>query len=119
VLCYSIAGAAFTAVVAVLKARDAYEFLSLFSLCLSALFVCAALTLSVIRLSRGRWLYAAFSAAWVSVSGMLAFSLGEGWEAALGEVPVVLSCAVALAGAAVFIYQISKMLTEVEGYAVA
>ena len=120
VVCYSVGGAAFTAIIAVMGAKDAYEFLSLFPLCLSALFICAALSLTVTRFARSKWANAAFSAAWVFVSAAPAFSLNEKWETLLGGVPAILSAIIAAAGAAVFMYQIARMIsTEVEKYAVA
>jgi hypothetical protein len=119
VVFYSVLGAAFTAVIAVLGAKDAYEFLSLFPLCLSALFVCAALSLTIMRFFHGKWVHAGFSAAWVFVSIMLAFSLNKRWETLLSGTPVLLSVIVALIGAAVLAYQISRMLSEVDKYAVA
>ena len=119
VVCYSLLGAVFTAVTAVLKAADFYEFLAIFPLCLSALFVCAALSLSVMRYARKIWANAAFSAVWVFANLTLPLSFGERWETLLGSTPVVLSAAVAVIGAAILIYQISKMLSEVEKYAVA
>jgi hypothetical protein len=119
VVCYSVAGATFTAVVALISAENVYEFLSLFSLCLSALFVCAALSLSAIRLLRNKWISVAYSAAWIFVNVALTYSFGERWEAILGGVPMALSISIALIGATVLVYQISRMLSEVDKYAVA
>ena len=115
---YSVAGAAFTAVIAVIGARDVYDFLSLFPLCLSALFICALLSLSIMRFARGKWANAVFSAAWVLVSSVPAFSHNEQWEALLGATPMFLSVIVAAVGAAALAYQISRMLSEVGIYAV-
>ena len=117
--CYSVVGAAFTAIVSVIGAESFYEFAALFPLCLSALFVCAALSLTAIRWLKGRWVLAAFSAAWLIVSVALPFSRNELWEAFLSRVPIAVSAAVALAGIAVFSYQGSKMLSEVKKYAYA
>jgi hypothetical protein len=119
VLCYSIAGAVFTAIIAVINARDVYEFFSIFTLCLSALFVCAALSLAVIRFMRNNWLCAAFSAVWIFVNIALSFSFNKRWETFLSGVPIAISAIIAIIGAALFVYQISKMLSEVEKYAVA
>ena len=119
VLCYSIAGAVFTAVIAAAGAKDAYEFLSLFSLCLSALFLCAVLSLAVIRRFRGKWSNAVFSAAWIFTNIALPALFGNRWENALGNVPIVISLAVAVIGLAAFTCQISRMLSEVDKYALA
>lgn len=119
VICYSIVGSAFTAVVAAMSATGGYEFLSLFPLCLSAMFICAVLGLSAMRFLPGKWVNAVFSAAWVFVNIALPFSLGEKWEAILRNMPIAISAAFAVFGAAVLAYQISKMLSEVKKYAVA
>ena len=119
VLCYSIIGAVFTAVVAVMGAKDAYDFLSLFALCLSALFICAALSLTVMRYLRNKWASAAFSVAWMLVNIALPALFNDKWEKVLGNIPVAISAAAALIGAAVLAYQISKMLSEVKEYALA
>ena len=118
-VCYSVAGVAFTAVIAAISAKGVYEFFSIFPLCLSALFICAALSLSVARFSRGKWAYAAYSAVWVFASIALPFSLDEKWEQFLAGVPVALSVVIVIIGMAVLAYQISKILSEVDHYAVA
>ncbi|MDR0294282.1 MAG: hypothetical protein LBH95_09055 [Oscillospiraceae bacterium] len=119
VLCYSVAGAAFTAVVAAAGAKDGYEFISLFPLCLSALFACAALSLAAMRFLRGKWGGAAFLAAWAFVSAALPFSLGERWETLLGGTPAAISAVIAVTGAAALAVQLSKMLSEADKYAAA
>ncbi len=119
VICYSVLGSAFTAVVAVVSTDSGYEFLVLFPLCLAALFVCAVLALSVMHVLRGKWGHAAFSAAWVFVNIALPFSLGDKWEAILRGMPIAFSAALAVLGAAMLACQISKMLREAKKYAVA
>ena len=119
VVCYSAVGASFTAIVALMGAKDVYEFLSLFPLCLSALFICAALSLTVMRFVRSKWANAIFSAVWALISIAPAFSLSEKWETFLSGVPAVLSAIVAAICVAAFIYQIARMLSEVDKYVVA
>lgn len=119
VTCYSVVGTVFTAVIAAISADSGYEFLSLFPLCLSALFICAVLGLSAMRFLHGNWVTAAFSAGWAFVNIALPFSLGEKWEAILREMPIAFSVALAVIGVATLASQISKMLSEVKKYAVA
>jgi len=119
VVCYSIAGVVFTMIIAVLGAKGANEFLSLFTLCLSALFMCAALSLSLIRFFRGKWVSAAYSAVWIFMSIVFPFTFKVKWETALSGMPIVLSVTVAAFGAVLLVYQTSKMLSGVEKYAVA
>lgn len=119
VICYSVLGSAFTAVIAAVSADNGYEFLSLFPLCLSALFICAVLALSAMHMLYGKWVHAAFSAAWIFVNIALPFSLGDKWEAILRGVPFAFSVILAVLGAAALAYQISNMLREVKNHAVA
>ena len=119
VVCYSFAGTIFTVIIAAASAEGVYEFLSLFSLCLSALFLCAVLEIAVMRVIRGKWTNAVYSAVWVFVNTLLPLSLGETWENLLLEMPLALSLALAVASILVFAYQVSKMLSEVKKYAVA
>ncbi|MDR2770528.1 MAG: hypothetical protein LBB57_00660 [Clostridiales Family XIII bacterium] len=119
VMCYSLAGIVYSAVVTLLCFEEGFEFASLLSLCLSALFVCAALSLFVLRRLHGRWTGALFAAAWAFVNIAAPYGLGEGWERFLSGLPIAVSAAVALAGAAAFAYQTRKMLTEGRSYAVA
>jgi hypothetical protein len=119
VLCYSLAGAAFTALIALVKAQGVYEFFSLFTLCLAALFACAALMLAFMRLSRSIWLYAGFAVVWVFASAALALAQGAVWENMLADVPLALSAIVAVISAAVFAWQIAGMLRGMDEYAAA
>jgi hypothetical protein len=119
VICYSVVGFVFTVVIATISTDSGYEFLSLFPLCLSALFLCATLSISCMRFLHGKWVNAVFSAVWVFVNIVIPFSLGEKWEAILREIPIVFSVVLAVLGGAALAYQISKMLSEVKKYAVA
>ncbi|MCL2109085.1 MAG: hypothetical protein FWH20_07045 [Oscillospiraceae bacterium] len=119
VLYYSVVGAVFTAIIAVIKMETAYEFFSILTLCLAALFICAALSISIVRYLRKLWANAAFSVAWIFVTAALTFSLGEPWENLLSNTPIIISATVALIGITFFIYQVSKMLSEEKTYAFA
>ncbi|SDS23258.1 hypothetical protein SAMN05444162_1017 [Paenibacillaceae bacterium GAS479] len=119
VICYSIIGSAFTAVVAAISADNGYEFLTLLPLCLSALFVCAVLALFSMHILQGRWVYAAFSAGWIFLNIAIPFSLGEKWEDMLREIPIAYSIVLSVLGAAALTCQILKMLQEVKNHAIA
>jgi hypothetical protein len=119
IICYSIAGALFTAVISLTAAKDAYQFLSLFTLCLSALFICAAISLAAMRYLRNKWFNAVYSFLWVFANIALTFSLNKNWETALSGVPLLISLILAVFGGMLLVYQISKMLSEGKTYAVA
>lgn len=119
VICYSVVGFVFTAVIAAISTDSGYEFLALFPLCLSALFLCAALSISFMHFLHGKWVNAVFSAIWVFVNIVIPFSLGQKWEMVLREMPIAFSVVLAVLGGAAFAYQTSKMLSEVKKYAIA
>ena len=118
VLCYALVGVAFTAIIAAASVHKGYEFLSLFPLCLAALFVCAVFELSALRL-RGKWAAAIFSAAWVFVNATIPFTFRERWEKLLADVPIAISLTICTVGLIVLALQIKNMLSEVRKYAVA
>jgi hypothetical protein len=117
VICYSLAGVVFTAVISLVNATDAANFLSLFTLCLAALFICASISLAAIRYLRNNWFTAVYSFLWVFVNIALSFS--PNWERTLSGVPLIISAILTVFGGLLLIYQISKMLSEGKTYAVA
>ena len=112
VICYSVVGFVFTVVIAIISTDSGYEFFSLFSLCLSAQFLCAILSISFMRFLHGKWVNAVFSAVWVFVNTVIPFLLGEKWEMILSEMPIAFSVVLAILGGAVLAYQVSKMLSK-------
>ncbi|MVO99213.1 hypothetical protein [Paenibacillus lutrae] len=119
VICYSVLGFVFTTVITTISTDSGYEFLSLFPICLSALFLCATLSISFLRFLHGKWVNALFSAVWVFVNIVIPFSLGEKWETTLREMPIAFSVVLAVLGGAALSYQISKMMAGVKKYAIA
>ena len=119
VMCYSAVGVLFTASTAAVMAETANEFLSLFPLCLSSLFLCAVAQFSVLRLIRGKWTVAVISAAWVFVNLAIPYTFLEQWEAFLRGCPAVIGVAAAILSAVALTVQIRKMLMEDKQYAVA
>jgi hypothetical protein len=119
VMCDSLAGIVFSSVIALFSMSNGFEFVPILSLCLSALFLCAVLALTVMRCVRSKWASAVFSAVWTSVNLAILSAFGAAWEAFLSGVPTVLSLAVAAAGAAALAYQIKNMLVEVRIHAAA
>lgn len=119
VICYSVVDFLFTVVIAIISTDSGYEFFSLFPLCLSALFLCAILSISFTRFLHSKWVNAVFSVAWVFVNTVIPFLLGAKWETILRDMPIVFSVVLAILGGAVLAYQVSKMLLEVKKYAIA
>ena len=118
-ICYSLVGVVFTVAVTAFSAENMLQFSHLLPLCLSGLFLCALLKLTVLRFSSSRWTILAFSILWIIINTVLPFILGARWEAFLSSIPIAFTIAFAMLGAAGFIYQTNKLLTEERNYAYA
>ncbi|MFP3153525.1 hypothetical protein LQZ18_03695 [Lachnospiraceae bacterium ZAX-1] len=116
-VCYSIVGAGYTTIVALISANSASEFITMFPLSLLALFVCAVPQLTLTRFARFKWANVVYAAVWVFVNLALPLRIGGAWEKFLAGIPAVVSLGIAIIGAAVILYQIKKMLMEVKPYA--
>ena len=116
---YSLAGVAFASIVAAFTTESIAQFFSILPLCFGGLFLCAAIGLSILRWSHSRWIVAVFSIAWVCINLTLPFALGEYWELFLSGLPLAFTVTFMVAAAAVFLYQINKMLMEGKQYAIA
>jgi hypothetical protein len=117
--CYSLLGLAFSAVIAAVSANSGPEFIALFPLCLSALFLCAILALAANHLLRSQWVHALFAAVWVFANLALPYFWGDQWEALLREMPVIFSIGLAVSGAIILACQLSNMLRGGHTYAAA
>lgn len=118
-ICYSLVGVLFTVIVTAFSAESMVQFSRLLPLCLSGLFLCALLKLTVLRFSGSRWTILAFSILWIVTSTALPFTLGAKWEALLSSIPIAFTIAFTVLGATGFIYQTNKLLTEEKNYAYA
>ena len=116
---YSIAGVAFATIIVAVSTENIAQFLRLLPLCLGGLFLCAAIELSVLRLSHSKWSIAVFTLGWMIINAILPIMFFEHWERFLSGLPLVFTITFALAGAAMFMYQTTKMLTEEKQYAIA
>ena len=116
---YSVVGAVFAVFMAAFAAESIAQFFRVVPLCLGGLFVCAALKLSFMRLSRSKWAIIIFSVAWICINLALPLALRERWELFLSGLPVVLTITFTILGLVVFVVQLNKMLMEENIYAYA
>lgn len=119
IIAYSLVGFMLTILMVVFSTGNGDEFLLLFSLCLFVLSICATLSLSLIRLFQGKWIFVMFSGAWIALSVIIPFLLGvEKWENLLREIPITIAFILAVLGCLLLIYRLNKIFTEVKNYAV-
>jgi len=119
VMCYAAAGILFTGVVAAIMADTVNEFFMLLPICLSMLFICAAVQLSALRLVRNGWAVAVISACWAAANLAVCLVVGEWWESFLRSVPIAIGMMAAVLSAVILVLQIKKMLMEANQYAIA
>lgn len=120
IIAYSLIGFMLTILIVLFSAGNGNEFLLLFSLCLFALSICATLSLSLISLFNGKWLFAIFASAWIFLNVIIPFLLGiEKWESLLREMPITIAFILAVVGCLLLVYRLNKIFTEVKNYAVA
>lgn len=116
---YSVVGMAFAVFVTAFATDTTAQFFRVLPLCLGGLFLCAAIELSVVRLTHSKWAVAISSAVWLVLNLALPLAFGTRWETFLSSIPIVFTIIFAAAGAAVFVHQTNKMLTEENSYATA
>ena len=114
---YSLAGAVFAVIVTAFSSENMVQFFRIIPISFGGLLLCAVMSLSVIRLSRNKWTIAVFGIAWACINIALPITLGEYWESFLSGLPIAATIAIAIIGAAGFIYQTNKMLSEEKQYA--
>lgn len=119
IMCYSLAGAVFSIIVATFCTTNITQFFRMLPLCFGGLLLCAATELSVVRLTRNKWAIAIFTIVWLLINLALPFTFRNDWELFLSEIPLIFIIAFVIVCAAVFMYQTNKMLTEENHYAVA
>jgi len=117
--CHSALGIPFAVLVTVFSTENVVQFFRLLPLCLGGVFFCATIELSVIRFTRNKWTIAAFPIIWIFMNLALTLIFWDDWELFLAGLPVAFTISFAIVCAAVFIYQISKLLKEGNHYAIA
>ncbi|MDR1069829.1 MAG: hypothetical protein LBL37_03500 [Gracilibacteraceae bacterium] len=108
ILCFSLLGIAFCAGVTACQAKNMHEVLRLFPLSLCALFICAFISLFLIRRLAGKQTYALAAALWAAIACLPAFLFGKKWESFLLDLPAVVTAGAALLAAALFLLEIKK-----------
>ena len=116
---YSLAGAMFAIAITVFATENMVSFLRVLPVSLGGLFLCATVSLLVIRLSRSKWTIAIFGIVWICINLAFPFTFGENWELFLSGLPLAFTIAFAVMGVSGFIYQTNKMFSEEKQYAIA
>lgn len=99
---------------------DTYNFLRVVSISLSGLFICAIITIYIMRCFKGRWIHFTSLVVWGVTVFLPVLILGEGWELLLSQIPIGITIAVAVIGFYLYLREIKKLINmskrEVEYY---
>ena len=115
-LYYSTVSTLFAVFVIAFSTVNATQFFRMLPICLGVLFICAAIELSIIRISRSKFAVVVFPILWIVANLACQLVFRENWELFLSGAPLVATIAFAIAGALIFIFQMKKMLMEENHY---
>jgi hypothetical protein len=122
IMCYALLGIVFCVGITAYQAENAYELPRLFPLSLCALFLCAFISLFLIRRIAGKLTIALTSILWLTVVSIPAWVLNDKWERFLAGLPVAVTVGVAVLSGALFLFEVKKLMntrkTEVVGYVI-
>lgn len=111
VLCFSLLGTVFCTFISLYfnQLSVAYSFFKTFSLSLCALFLCAFLTIFIMR--HFNWKLINFIAMlfWIMIGFIPIWILGEQWELFLSQIPVAITMFVAVIACTLFLMEIKKL----------
>jgi hypothetical protein len=122
IMCFSLLGIVFCVGVTAYQAKNIHKLLRLFPLSLCALFLCAFISLFLIRRFAGKLTYALAAALWIAIAFGPALLFGDKWELLLSGLPVAVTVVITVLSGALFLYEIKKFTNtrhkEVSSYVV-
>jgi len=112
ILCFALIGTVFSVVLTVLYADVARDLLTLFPLSFAAFFLCAFLSLFLVRRFFRTWVYAGAGVVWLAVGLVPALILGARWETFLAGLPVGLTIGVAVCAAGLCLREATMLFSQ-------
>ncbi|MDR7855853.1 hypothetical protein [Tissierella sp.] len=109
ILCYSLISMVICIFLSI-SMPDKYNFLRAASITLSALFICALLTIYIMRRLKGRWIHFTSLVAWVATAFLPVLILGERWELLLSQIPIGITITVGVIGFILYLNEIKKLI---------
>lgn len=112
VLCFSLMGAMFCTLTSLHFSRlpITYDFFRVFSLSLCALFLCAFLTIFIMRRFTRDWIYFIAMLLWTAIGFLPVRIFGHWWELFLSQVPITITVFVAVIACALFLMEIKNLM---------
>lgn len=111
ILVFSLIGTAFSTFISLYFSRLlVYDFLRIFSLSLSALFLCAFLTMFILRHFNWKWNHCFVMLFWI-ISGFLPTRMiGEQWELFLAQIPIAITLLLAMTACVLLLMETKKLM---------
>lgn len=109
ILCYSLISMILCIFISI-GMLDKYNFLRIASITLSALLICALLTLYIMRHFKGRWIHFTSLMVWGSTTFLPVLILGERWELLLSQIPIGITIIAAVIGFILYLMEIKKLI---------
>jgi hypothetical protein len=110
VLCFSLMGAVFCTLTSLYFSRLPvdYSFFKALSISFCALFLCAVLTLVILRLFNRLWMYLSAILLWLTIGILPVRFFGRSWELLLAQIPIAETLFVTVMVCALFLIEIKK-----------
>ena len=110
VLCFSLMGAFFCTLTSLYFGRLPinFSFFKALSISFCALFLCAVLTLVILRLFNRLWIYLSANLLWMAVGFLPLRIFGQSWELLLAQIPIAITLVVTVIVCALFLIEVKK-----------
>jgi len=112
ILCFALTGTVFTVVLTVVSAQAARDLLALIPLSFAALFLCAFVSLYLVRRFSRTWVYAGAGVLWLAVGVVPVLVLGARWDAFLAGLPLGLTIGVAVCAAGLCLREAAMLFSQ-------
>lgn len=109
ILCYSLISMV-TCIFMSISIPAKYNFLRAASISLSALFICAIITIYIMRRFKGPWIHFTSLIVWVAIVFLPVFIFGERWELILSQIPIGITIAVGAIGFILYLIELKKLI---------
>lgn len=111
ILCFSLAGTIYSVGLTIFFTGSISELLGLLSLSLSALCLCAFVSLFLIRRFMGKLIFCGVALLWLLIGFIPAILFAKEWESFLTGLPVLITASVAVLSGLLFIIELKKIIS--------
>jgi len=112
ILSFSLFGTVFCTFISLHSSQFLIDdtFFKMLSLSLCALFLCAFLTIFLMRHIQWRWIHVYSILLWIGIDSLLICLLGKDWELFLSQMPIIITMSIATISCILFLVEIKKLI---------